>query len=46
MPTARIGQPMTKLILSAAGPPPKEKKRPIRPLGARIYSGGVDSDGF
>jgi hypothetical protein len=39
MPTARIGQLMTHLILSSAGPPPKEKKRPI-PLGSANLLGG------
>src|SRR3984885_15727984 len=34
MPTVRSGQPMTHLILSAAGPPPKEKKLPIPSLWA------------
>ena len=46
MPTVRIGQPMTHLILSAAGPLPKEKKLPIRSWRASIYPGGVDPDGL
>jgi len=39
MPTVRIGQPMTHLILSGASPPPKEKKPPIRSLRAKITQG-------
>jgi hypothetical protein len=46
MPTVRIGRPMTHLILSAAGPPPQEKKPPIRSLEGVNLLRGVDSDGL